>query len=149
MANPYEAPRAEVADPEVEIVARPASVSLGLLILWIVLGLWLLGTLPHFRELGTLNGEWPILYAAYLVGMIVVPAWLLVMIARCRHWARVAAMMLQGVDFSWRLYLFLEIENAPESKLPYLLVPVVVQLAAFLLLCLPRANAWFRSRSGY
>lgn len=146
MPNPYEAPRAPVADAEAVTVPRPASVTMALIVLWVVLILWLLGTIPHLREIRTSDDPWALSYPVYLVGMIALPAWLLVMIARGRNWARVAAIMVQGVDFLWRLYLLVAIQDA-SLQLPYLLVPAAVQSGAFLLLYLPRANHWFRFRA--
>lgn len=127
---------------------RPTSVTIGLSILWMVLVLWAMGAykrLSGIQSLDDLRDLWSFIYAAYLVGITVVPACLLVMIAYGRNWARIAAMMLQGLDFLWRLYLFHVIEHDDPSQLPYLFVPAVVQLFAYCLMCMPGANDWFRS----
>jgi len=146
MSNPYEAPESRVADPPQRVRAsRPWMLVASLIILWLLLILWMLAVTANLHKEGPIHDRWALFHAVYLVGMIVVPAFLLIMIARARNWARVAAAMLAGLDFLWRLYLTVVDPNLPASALGYVLAPAVIQLAAYLLLWTPRANAWFRS----
>lgn len=147
MANPYEAPRAVVADTAPARLARPRSVLIGLIILWIVLLAWTLGAAGHLGKIRFANDPWLIGYATYLVGMIVVPAWLLVMNARGRNWARVAAMILTGLDVIYRIALTVVDPALPPTAVGYVLVPAAVQLVGYGLLCTPRSNAWFRAHA--
>ena len=153
MSNPYEAPKAPVDEPPMLITGwRPSTVTIALSILGFILFRWAVGAIRQFRTVESwedLNNAWSLGYSIYLVAMTLIPAWLLVMIALARHWARVAAAILQTLDVMWRLYLFFDVEQAPRSELAGFFFTPAAQLVAFLLLFSSSANDWFRvNRSG-
>lgn len=143
-ANPYEVTRVAVADARPLTVKRPIFVTTALALLWILLVLMALGCIARIRALTSVSDAGSMAYIAYLVGMILVPAFLLVMIAQSHNWARFALLIFQVVDWMFRIFLFVNDGNLAAALSGWFLMPVIVTLIAFLLLFLPSSGRWFR-----
>src|SRR5262245_36283209 len=98
-ANPYEVTRAPVADAAPPMAKRPRPVTTALWIFWILLTMTALGSLAHLRNLESATDPGSIAYVAYLVALVVVPAFLLTQIPRARNWARIAMLIFYTMDF--------------------------------------------------
>lgn len=145
MNNPYQAPRVPLADVPRVIARRPRFVTVALAILWILVVIMAMGSVRRLKELGSPNEPLEWLFAAYLFGIVVVPAWLLVKIRQGRNWARIGATIFYGLNILFRIYLLLNDRNFSAPAINYVLVPAIIQSLAFTLLYLPRSHAWFHS----
>src|SRR5262245_33132345 len=104
--NPYEVTLAPVADVEPPIAKRPVFVTVALALLWILLALTALGSITQLRTIDSLRDPYTVSYVVYLSGMVLVPAFLLVAIARARNWARITLLILYVLNFLFRIFLF-------------------------------------------
>ena len=142
--NPYDPPKSRVADAAQVALTRPLAVTFALVILWCLLMIWALGSLGPVTALPDeiTPSTWS--YIAYLVAMLILPAWLFVKIGQARGWARFASIVLFGFDILLRVHL-LDFSSFMDV-LVGILVPATLQAIAFVLLWLPGSNAWFRAR---
>jgi hypothetical protein len=143
--NPYEPPKTPVADVAAQVVpTRPLAVTIALVILWCLLVIWALGSLGQVTALSDKITPSTWSYLAYLLAMLILPAWLFVQIGLARGWARVASIVLFGFDILLRVYM-LDFRSFMDLLIG-ILVPATVQAIAFVLLWLPNSNAWFQVR---
>ena len=141
--NPYEAPRTSVADVEQAIFKRPVPVTVALAILWTLLAMVIFAVAGALSRLGSFDTRVSGL-TVYLVALIAIPGFLLVKIAQGRTWARIAAMTFYALDNSFRLFLIWA-NPAAAQPLSAVIGPAAAEIVAFVLMYLPRSNAWFRS----
>lgn len=144
IVNPYDPPKAKVADVEEALPKRPLTVTLALAILWIPLGIWMLGSLGQMTSFTGEVTPGMISYVAYLAALVIVPAWLLLKMGRACGWARIALIVLYGLDILFRIYL-LSFDSTLDIVVG-ILAPATFQAIGFVLLFLPVSNAWFRAR---
>jgi hypothetical protein len=143
-ANPYEVTRVPVADAQPPVVKRPVFVTVALALLWILLVLMALGSIAQIRTLASVSDMGSMVYIAYLAGMVLVPAFLLVMIAQSHNWARIALVLFYFVSWMFRVFLFVNDGNVAAAFSGWFLMPVIATLIAFALLFLPGSGRWFR-----
>jgi hypothetical protein len=144
--NPYEPPRAQVADIESSAVIepRPRKITIALVVLWVFLAINVLRVVGQIRaiQVGDSLGTW--LHIAFLLALVIIPAFLFLQVARGGGWARFGTVLFYGGDLMFRIYL-LSIGAMTTSWLVEILT--VIHLMALGTLYLPTSNAWFRSRS--
>jgi cellulose synthase/poly-beta-1,6-N-acetylglucosamine synthase-like glycosyltransferase len=102
-----------------------------------------LGSIAPLRTLESPSDAGSVGYIAYLAGMVLVPAFLLITIGQARNWGRIALLILYGLNFLFRIFLFVNDGQFKVSLAAWILVPAIVQSIAFLLLFLPRSATWF------
>ena len=142
--NPYAAPAAPVADPTVpEPVNRPAEVTRAVQLIWISIGLGIVGLFmsPKDMPFGWLGIS--------LVALLTVAiwAWIITKIARGRNWARITYLVLivlgyASMAFTWQVQVA-TLKASPLSAILTIVEAVIAIYAIYLLFCGP-ANAWFR-----
>ena len=153
--NPYQPPKARVEDREgaAPPPPRPRRVTLGVVLLWISLGIeCLLG----FQIVPGILEELGDQLDTYILGIVVVAtvviygvgAWLILMTALRRNWARIIYLVLYLLGTPSFL---MSIGAAFEESLPVAIGSTAsnaLQVVALVMLFLPVSNAWFRWRPG-
>jgi hypothetical protein len=142
--NPYEVPRAPLADVPLSLAKRPMVVTISLVLLWTLLAFTALGSIAHLSRITNVSDMGSIGYIAYLAGMVLVPGFLLVKVAQARNWARIAIVVLYAMNLLFRVFLGVIGGQYTLELTAWIIVPAVVQAIAFVMLFLPGANRWFR-----
>src|SRR5690242_14146023 len=96
--NLYEATRAPLVDVNGPTAKRPVFVTLALVLLWILLTIPAWGAMSELMSPRNLSNPFSVAYIAYLAGSALVPACLLVNVARARNWARIALLIFYAAD---------------------------------------------------
>ena len=143
--NPYQVTLTSV-DSQQCVIGRPMYVTIALVILWILLTCAVLGSVAQLSKPLNPGAQESVLYVAYLALMIFVPAFLLVKVARASNWARVALLILYGINFLFRIYLFVNDGQFTVPVAAWVIVPAAIQAIAFGLLFLPGSSKWFASK---
>ncbi len=146
--NPYAAPVAPVADPSMpEPANRPPEVTRAVQLIWISIGLGILGLFLTPKEMPF--GWVGISIVALLT--IAIWAWIITKIARGRNWARITYLVLialgyASMAFTWQVQV-VALKASPLSAILTIVEAVIAVYAIYLLFCGP-ANAWFRRAKG-
>jgi hypothetical protein len=146
--NPYAAPAAPVADPSVpEPADRPPEVTRAVLLIWISIGLGILGLFIAPREMPF--GWVGIGIVALLT--LAIWAWIITKIARGRNWARITYLVLivlgyGSMAFTWQVQIA-TLKASPLSAVLTVVEAVIAVYAIYLLFSGP-ASAWFRRVTG-
>ena len=142
--NPYEAPRArvaDVADMTRPNTPRPGVISLAVVLLWAAMAFEALGMALDFDRYASAVGMVALGVTLVLVGFVL---WLITLIGKGRNWARLTYLALFVLGSIYHLTHMRELLTHSAFDVVTTLAQTAMQLAAMVLLFLRESNAWFR-----
>jgi len=151
--DPYKAPKALVADVDVErdLASRPASVTLACRLLWATIVLGLLSLIPGIRnDLWSDYARTPdaVIFAmAFVVVVALLEAWLIRLVAQRHGWARWA--LLFYLIAGW-LMTFSDFSSSIDQGMAAVIIDLasgITEVVAAWLLFLGRGRIWFADRA--
>jgi hypothetical protein len=104
----YQAAKAVESLPKLPTAKRPIFVTVALVLLWSLVTAKALGTIDVVAAISNWSSPFITSYVVYLTAMVLVPAFLLVAIAKAFNGARIALLTIYALNFVSRAYLFCE-----------------------------------------